>query len=165
MVLQSPQPITDFTLTGNDGKLVSLSDFRGQYLLLNFGYTFCPDVCPITLANLTQTMQQLERKADQVQVLFITVDPERDTPQHLDTYLAAFDPSFIGMTGHMDEIESVTTQFGVFFQKQNSESINNYFVDHTATVIVIDPDGYMRLLFPYGTSGEEMATDLKTLIR
>ena len=166
VLLQSPQPAADFTLTASTGERVSLSDLRGQYVLFYFGYTFCPDVCPTTLNDLADMGQELgERRMDEVQVVFVTVDPERDSVEHLASYLPHFDPEFLGMTGTADEIDAVASQFGIFHQRHEGSEATGYLVDHTSTITVVDPEGYVRLIFRYGTSGEEMASDLKYLIR
>lgn len=165
MVLQSPQRATDFALASSTGGTLRLSDFRGQYLLLNFGYTSCPDVCPLMLANLAQLEAELGAQAENVQVLFVSVDPARDTPDRLTTYLSAFSPSFLGATGDEAELAAATTQFGVYYQRRQSGESENYFIDHTASVVVIDPEGYVRLFFPNGTTGAQMATDLKGMMR
>jgi protein SCO1/2 len=165
LVLQSPDPATDFTLTASTGKPLSLSDFRGKTVLLYFGYTACPDACPLTLADLTQTLQSLGKKADQVQVIFITVDPAHDTPQRLAQYLAAFNKTFLGMTGSPDAISAAATQFGIYFDAptaQNGQAAA--LVTHTSSVFVIDRAGYVRLLFPNGTPPADMADDLAYLI-
>jgi protein SCO1/2 len=165
MVLQSPQRATNFTLTGHMGQPVSLSDFKGQVALLYFGYTTCPDVCPTTLAQLRLARQLLGQRGDEVQVLMVTVDPERDTVSLLADYMGHFDPSFIGLTGTPEEIAEIATYYGVFYERQESESALGYLVDHTATVMVVDRDGYLRLVYPYGTSAEDMAADLDYMLR
>ena len=165
MVIQSPEPAADFTLTDHAGRRVSLSDFRGKLVLLYFGYTFCPDVCPTTLAEIAQALRQLGPKADQVQVIMISVDPERDTPDRLAQYVAHFNPNFIGLTGTPDEIAAVATPFGIYYQKHEGTAATGYLVDHTATVTVIDQNGYVKLLFPFGTSADEMADDLAYMLR
>lgn len=164
-VLQPTATVQDFTLDTTLGKPMSLSDFRGSYLLLYFGYTFCPDVCPLTLSDLQTTITELGTDADQVQVLFISVDPARDTIAQLTSYLPHFHPSFIGMTGPEDKILQAATQFGIFYDVHEAAADGYYTVDHTSTVVVIDPEGYARLIFPYGTNGKEMAEDLRYLMR
>jgi len=165
MVIQSPEPAANFTLTDHTGRRVSLSDFRGKLVLLYFGYTFCPDVCPTTLAEIAQALRQLGPKADQVQVIMISVDPERDTPDRLAQYVAHFNSNFIGLTGTPDEIAAVATPFGIYYQKHKGTAATGYLVDHTATVTVIDRQGYVKLLFPFGTSADEMADDLAYMLR
>lgn len=164
MILQSPQPIANFTLTDAHGNPVSLRDFRGKVVLLYFGYTYCPDVCPATLTELKQAMAQLGKRAGDVQTIMVSVDPERDTPQALQEYVSYFDPSFIGLTGTESEVLAAATPLGVFFEKSEGTAATGYLIDHTATVLVIDRKGYLRLVYPFGTSGEDMATDLRYII-
>ena len=163
--VEPPAPAADFTLTGPDGKALSLNDFRGKVVALYFGYTFCPDVCPTTMAALSQAMQQLGPKADQVQVIMVTVDPERDSPEKLNQYVTAFDPRFIGLSGTPGEIASAAKPFGVIYEKHAGSAATDYLVDHTATTTVIDRDGRIRLIWPYGTPPEELAADLGQLLR
>jgi protein SCO1/2 len=166
MVIQSPQRATDFTLNASTGERISLSDLRGQTVLLFFGYTFCPDVCPTSIADLTQAMQILgPKKADKVQVVFVSVDPERDTPDRLREYLSYFNPDFLGMTGTADELIAASTPFGIFYEKHDGTPATGYLVDHTATITLIDKDGYVRLVFPYGLGADKMAEDLDHLVR
>lgn len=165
MLLDAPQAVKNFTLTNTEGERVELAALRGKYVLLFFGYSYCPDVCPTTLADLSRAVKVLGKDAEQVQVLMITVDPERDTPERLGHYLSAFDPSFMGLTGTPEEISAVATGFGIFHEKHEGSAATGYLVDHTATVSVIDPDGYLRMLFSFDASGEEIAADLQTLFK
>jgi len=158
-------PAADFTLDSTLGRPVSLSEFQGHPVLLYFGYTTCPDVCPTTLGDLRTTMQALGSDANKVQVLFVSVDPERDTVDRLQTYLGAFDPAFVGLTGPLGQIEAIASRFGVFFQKSSVESAAGYLVDHTSAVLLLDADGALRLMFPYGTTGEQIASDTRLYIR
>jgi protein SCO1/2 len=161
VVMQSPRVAEDFTLPTSTGEKMSLSDFRGKYVVLFFGYTYCPDVCPTTLSDLQQMLKTLgAERADEVQVVMVSVDPERDTPEQLASYLNFFDPSYIGMTGTVEEIQPVASQFGVFFERQPGSENTDYLVDHTSAVTVIDPEGYVRVIFTYGVKGAEMASDL-----
>jgi len=162
--LQSPGTAEDFTLTGPDGEEVSLSDFRGKAVLLYFGYTFCPDVCPATMVELKKAKESLGRDADKAQVIMVTVDPERDTPEKLEEYMNYFNPTFIGLTGSEDEIAAAATPLGIFYEKHEGTPATGYLVDHTASVIVIDPDGHLRLIYPFGTLGEDIAEDIKNLV-
>jgi len=159
-VLQSPKPAYDFTLPNHYGQQTSLSDYQGKAVLLYFGYAACPDVCPSTLAELKEARDFLGTRADDVQVIMITVDPERDTEEVVAEFLAHFDPSFLGLIGTPDQVAQIATNYGIFFQKQETTSAMGYLVDHTATVMLVDPDGYMRLVFPYGTQGEVIAEDI-----
>ncbi len=165
VVLQSPQRLTDFTLDGSTGGPVSLSDFRGKPVLIYFGYTFCPDVCPTTLNDLTDTMEALGKKADDIQVIMVSVDPERDTPEQLATYLKYFDPRFIGMTGTKEGIDAAATQFGVFYEAHEGTAATGYLVDHTSTVALVDEDGYLREIFSFDTPGEDIAADVAYWLR
>lgn len=158
-------PAADFTLDSSLGRPVTLSEFRGQPVLLYFGYTTCPDVCPTTLADLRLALQELGDDREKVQVLFVSVDPERDTAERLRDYLPYFDPSFIGLTGPLPEIEAIASRFGVFFQKNTANSAAQYLVDHTSAVLLVDADGDLRLMFPYGTTGAQLASDTRLFIR
>jgi protein SCO1/2 len=162
ILLQSPERVNDFVLDTSTGKPMHLSDFRGKVVLLFFGYTACPDVCPMTLVELAKTRQLLGEQAAQVQVILVSVDPAQDTAERLARYLAAFDPSFLGMRGTSEAVTAVATQFGVFFA--HHQPVDGTFVDHTGTVTVIDPAGYVRLLFPPDTSSAAMAADLRYLL-
>jgi protein SCO1/2 len=163
-VIQSPDPARDFTLTAHFGQPVSLSDYRGRVVLLYFGYTTCPDVCPATLAELKKARAALGKDADKVQVLMVTVDPERDTPALLADYLTHFDPSFVGLTGAPDQIAEAATYYGIYYARHESESALGYLMDHTATVMLVDSKGHLRAVYPFGTPGEDIGSDLKSLI-
>ncbi len=164
-LIQSPTPLANFTLYGPDNAPVSLRDFRGKVVILYFGYTYCPDVCPATLAELKQMMAALGRQADQVQVLMISVDPERDTAVALQQYVTHFHPSFIGLTGQTEEdILAVTTPLGIYYEKHAGTASTGYLIDHTATLTVIDKKGYLRLIYPFGISGKDIAADLQYII-
>lgn len=179
MLLQSPDRAADFTLTASTGAPLRLSDLRGKIVLLFFGYTTCPDVCPLTLAELKQMRQLMGDQADQVQVLLLTVDPTHDTPEKLAHYLAAFDDTFVGLTGPVETLSAVATGFGVFFDDHVADDhvVAGHTtshattpaaalpVEHTSTVVVVDADGYTRLLFPPGMSPADMAEDVKYLIK
>jgi protein SCO1 len=162
--MEPTKPVADFTLDGPNGKPVKLSDFRDKLTVLYFGYTYCPDVCPTTLAELAQGLKGLGRKADKVQVVMVTVDPERDTPEALAKYVANFDSRFIGLSGTPDQIAAAATPLGIYYQKHDGTAATGYLVDHTASVAVIDQNGYLRLVFPFGTSGEDIASDLAHLL-
>lgn len=165
MILQTSKPAGDFTLTAHTGERVSLSDFRGKYVILYFGYTFCPDVCPLTLADLSQAMRLLGPKADDVQVMMVSVDPERDTPERLANYVPAFYPTFMGLTGTPEEIALAATPFGIFYQKQEVEGASGYLMDHTASMTLVNDEGRVQLIWPFGTTPEDIADDLDYLIR
>jgi protein SCO1/2 len=163
ILLQSPERAPDFSLTASTGASVRLSDFRGKVVLLFFGYTACTDVCPVRLAELTQTMNLLGAQAKNVQVVFVTIDPLHDTTERLNRYVTAFDPSFLGMTGSPAMLITVATQFGIFYDQQATAA--GGAIGHTSTVAVIDAAGYVRLLFPTGLSTTDMSEDLSYLVR
>ncbi len=164
MVMQSPQPAPDFTLMTHQGQPLRLSDLRGRVVVLYFGYTFCPDVCPATLSEWAKVMRLLGDKADQVQLLMITVDPERDTPAKMADYVRHFDPRFIGLSGSVDEIARIATLYGIYYRKNEQEG-KDYLVDHTATQTVVDKDGYIKLIFPFSATSDEIFADLRYILR
>ena len=164
-LIQSSQVSPDFTLTTQNAQKASLSDFRGKLVVLYFGYTFCPDVCPTTLSEVSKAIEQLGNKAEDVQVIMVTVDPERDTPEQIGTYLAHFNPDFIGMTGTQEEIDNTAALYGVFFQKHEGSKATGYLVDHTASLMIIDEEGHLKLIFPFGTPASDIADDLSHLLR
>lgn len=165
MEIQSTQPVTNFTLTGPGEQPVSLIDFRGKVVMLYFGYTFCPDVCPATMVEMGDAMEILGSKGENVQVVMITLDPERDTADVLEQYVSHFDDSFIGLTGTPDELIAVTAPLGIFYERHEGSAASGYLIDHTATVAVLDKRGRLRLIYPFGITGEEMAADLAYLVR
>jgi len=164
LVIQSPPPLSNFALTATNGEKISLLDFRGKLVVLYFGYTYCPDVCPATMVELKHMMEALGRDARDVQVIMVSVDPDRDTPEKLGEYVTQFNPSFIGMTGNENDLLGITTELGIFYQKHDGTPATGYLIDHTATVSVLDEDGRLRLVFPFGTTGEDMAADLRRLL-
>ncbi len=163
-LVQSPQPAMNFTLTSHTGQPVSLSDYKDKVVLLYFGYTTCPDVCPTTLAELHKAVQQLGNRAKDVQVMMITVDPERDTLPVLAEYMPHFDPSFIGLTGETDQIAEVATSYGVAYERSAEPSALGYLVNHTATVAALDRQGYVRVIFPFNTPASDIAADVEYLL-
>lgn len=165
IILPTAERVSDFSLTTHFGEEIRLSDLQGQIVVLYFGYTYCPDVCPTTLATLSDALDDLKAaEQDQVQVIMITVDPERDSPEVLVDYLAHFDPSFLGLTGTTNDIAQAAEAFGIFYQKGAGSAASGYLVDHTATVSVLGKDGRLKLLFPFGTPAEDIAADLGHLI-
>lgn len=164
-VLQSPYPAPDFELLASHGQTVSLKDFEGNLVLLYFGYSFCPDVCPATLSELSQVMDMLGRQADEIQTIMISVDPERDTPEMMAEYTSHFHPSFMGVTGTPEQIAEIATLYGIFYEAHEGTAATGYLVDHTATVMVIDQTGHLKLVFPFGEPAENMAEDLEHLLK
>ena len=166
VVVAASTPIEDFQLDSTLGRSVTLSDFAGKYIAIYFGYTTCPDICPTTLADLGKAVKLLGDTAEKVQVLFVTVDPERDTISRLRDYLAYFGPEIVGMRGSLEETERIASQFGVAYEKRYaSESATDYLIDHSSAVIVLDPARRPQLMFPFGVTAEQIASDLTTLIR
>lgn len=155
----------DFALTDHTGKPRTLADFRGKAVIVFFGFTRCPDVCPSTMAELKAVLGQLGDDARRVQVLFITVDPERDTQALLSQYVPAFDPSFLGLYGDLKATANVAREFKVFYQKVPGSRPDNYSMDHTAASYVFDPQGHLRLLVRHGSGGgQALVSDLKILL-
>jgi protein SCO1/2 len=154
----------DFRLTDHTGKVRTLADFRGKVVVVFFGYTQCPDVCPTTMLEMKQVIEQLGPDGKRVQVLFVTIDPERDTPQLLAQYVPAFDPGFIGLYGDGETTAKVAKDFKVFYQKVPGSKPGTYTVDHTAGSYVFDPQGRLRLFVRHGTAAN-LAADIGTLLR
>lgn len=159
-----PVDAPDFTLTGANGP-VSLSDYRGKMVLLFFGYTFCPDVCPATLANVSEALRLLGNRAQDVQVVMVSVDPERDQPAKLSEFVRRFNPDFTGVTGTKAEIDRITTQYGIFYQRREGNSPETYFIDHTAVVLVINRENQVVLQIPFGNTATQIADDLRYLLK
>lgn len=155
----------DFALTDHTGKPRTLADFRGKAVVVFFGYTQCPDVCPTTLGTLAETMKKLGPDAERVQVLFITVDPERDTQALLAQYVPAFDPRFAALFGDAAATEKVAKEFKVIYQKQPGPTPGTYTVDHSAGVYVFDPQGRLRLYMSHGQGPDVFAHDIRELLR
>lgn len=154
----------DFSLTDHTGKPRTLADFRGKVVLVFFGYTHCPDVCPTTLAEFKLVLQKLGNDAARVQVLFVTVDPERDTQQILAQYVPAFDPGFLGLYGDAAATARTAKDFKVFYQKVPGAKADSYTMDHTAGSYAFDPQGRLRLFIRHGGSMEPLLADIRTLL-
>jgi protein SCO1/2 len=155
----------DFALIGHDGKPRKLADFRGKVVVLFFGYTHCPDVCPTTLAELAEVMRQLGGDAGRVQVLFVTVDPERDTPELLARYVPAFDPAFLGLSGDAEATARTAKEFRVFYEKRAGNAPDAYTVDHSAGTYLYDPQGRLRVYVSYGQGPDVFVHDIRELLR
>ncbi len=152
----------DFKLTDHNGKVRTLSDFRGKVVVLFFGYTHCPDVCPTTMADLAHVMGNLGKHAERVQVLFVTIDPDRDTQALLAQYVPAFNPSFLGLYGDNGTTAQVAKIFNVIYQKQAGRA--GYNVDHSAGSYLIDTAGKVRLLSPYAQRVDFLEQDIRLLL-
>ena len=164
-LIEPPVPAQDFELTDQQGNTYRLSDQKGKVVLIFFGYTHCPDVCPVTLSEFKQIKAQLRDDAENVEFVFITVDPDRDTSEKLASYLVNFDPDFVGLTGETSDLVDVWGNYGVYQEKQESSSAAGYLVDHTARVYAIDINGNWRLTYPFGMEPEKMLQDVRHLIR
>jgi protein SCO1 len=155
----------EFALTDHNGKARTLADFKGKAVVVFFGFTQCPDVCPTTLAEMTEAVKQLGADGNKLQVLFITIDPERDTPELLKKYVPAFHPSFLGLSGNAEAIAKVAKEFKVFYQKSPGKTPGSYTMDHTANSYVFDPQGRVRLVVKHGLGAEPLVQDLKQLLK
>jgi len=153
----------DFQLADFNGKPRSLLDFRGKVVVLFFGYTHCPEICPTTLADLAHVMHLLGKDADRVQVLFVTLDPERDSPELLAKFVPSFDPSFLGLYGDEQATKQAANAFGVNYVKQDDKH-GGYTLDHTAGMYLLGTRGKPLLLAPYGQSAEQLAQDIRLLL-
>jgi protein SCO1/2 len=147
-----------------DGKARTLAEFRGKALVVFFGFTQCPDVCPTTLAELAAVKQQLGPQGDKLQAIFVTIDPERDTPELLKAYMGSFDPGFVALRGTLEQTQAVAKDFKVFFQKVPGREPGSYTMDHTAGAFVFDPQGRVRLFVRYGQPVEAWLSDIKQLL-
>ncbi|MSQ49454.1 MAG: SCO family protein [Betaproteobacteria bacterium] len=155
----------ELALTGHDGKPRTLADFRGKLVVLSFGFTHCPDICPTTLAELAAVLKKLGPDAARVQVLFVTVDPERDTPEVLAKYVPAFDPGFLGLSGDAAATQRVAKEFKIFYEKQPGVAPGAYSVDHSGQSFVLDAKGQLRLFTRHDRIAADLADDLRTLLR
>jgi protein SCO1/2 len=159
-VIQSNQKAPRTELISADGP-VRITDFADQVVVVYFGYTFCPDVCPATLSKLADSMEMLGEKAANVQVIMVSVDPERDTPEVLEEYVEHFHPDFLGLTGDAVTVDRVATLFGVVYEIAEGSDATVYTIDHTSTVILIDREGYLKLILPFEGTAEEIAADIE----
>jgi protein SCO1/2 len=154
----------ELSLTDTEGRRRTLADFRGKVVVLFFGFTQCPDVCPSTMAELTEVKRSLGADGERVQGVFVTIDPERDTPELLKAYIASFDPSFVALRGDADETSKAAREFKVFYAKVPGKTGTSYTMDHTAGSYVIDAAGRLRLFTRYGSGAQALADDLKLLL-
>ena len=154
----------DFALADPSGQVRTLADFKGKAVLIFFGFTQCPDVCPTTLAKMREVKQALGKDGDRVQVLFITVDPERDTPELLKAYTAAFDPAFLGLRPTPEQLPALAKSFKIFYQKAPGKAPGSYSMDHSAMSYVYDPQGRLRLAVAHNADVKTIVEDLKKLL-
>lgn len=166
-VFNPPRPAPEFTLRGSDGSEFKLNRFRGKVVALGFGYTFCPDVCPTTLMELAQARKKLGAAGKEFQVVYVTVDPERDNAERLRTYLSAFDPSFIGATGTPEQLADVRKAYGISIAKKTVEgNPSAYLVHHSSFVYFIDREGNLRAMLPFGgRTVDDIAHDIRALLK
>jgi protein SCO1/2 len=146
-----------FRMVDQTGRTVTDADFHGKYLLIYFGYTFCPDVCPTELQTMAQALERLGPAAERVQPIFVTVDPERDTPRQLADYVAQFDPRLVGLTGTPEQVAAMARAYRVYYAKAKGDSPDNYLMDHSSFVYFMAPDGTLLDLFARGTNADKMA--------
>lgn len=151
-------------LTDQDGRARSLADFKGKVLVVFFGYTQCPDVCPTTMAEVAEVKRSLGTDGDKVQGIFVTIDPQRDTAQLLKAYLASFDPSFVGLRGSEEQTQAAAKEFKVFYAKMPGKTPETYTMDHTAASFIFDTEGRVRVYARYGAGAEPLAHDIKLLL-
>ncbi len=154
----------DFALTDHTGARRTLADYRGKVVAVFFGFTQCPDVCPTTLSDLAQVKKRLGKEGERLQVIFITVDPERDSQAVLQRYVPGFDPSFVALYGSAEQTAATAKEFKVFYQKVSGKTATSYSIDHTAGTYVIDRDGRVRLFVKHGEGVEPIVADLKRLL-
>lgn len=181
-IVAPPHRLQDFTLTSHTGEPINLSDLRGRAVLMFFGYTHCPDVCPTTLADYTRVKQALGRDVEKVTFVFISVDGIRDTPDVLTQYLGQFDANFMGMTGDETTLRRIGAEYGLLFQQETNSAghehdethqhqegqdldTGNYFVQHTSPSFLVDVDGYLRMVYFYGTEPEVIAEGIRNVLR
>lgn len=151
-------------LTDHNGQRRTLADFKGKVVALFFGFTHCPDVCPTTLVEMANVMKELGPDSERVQVLFVTIDPERDTADVLKRYVPAFQPTFLGLTGSADEIARAAREFKIFYQKQNLSG-GGYTMDHSAGTYILDGEGRLRLFAQYGAGAPALLNDIRQLLK
>ncbi len=163
-VIDPPRAAPDFILDSDHGP-VKLADFQGKFVLLYFGYSYCPDVCPTTLSDMKRVVSRLDPQAERVQGIYISVDPRRDTPIRMGEFSRFYHPSFIGLSGTPEAISQTASAYGIIYRYNDDESTSNYTVDHTSRITVIDPQGRIRLYWEHGTTSDQMIDDLRQLLK
>lgn len=155
----------DFQLTDHNGQLRSLKDFRGKVVVLFFGYTQCPDVCPTSMGELAQVKKLLGPQGERLQGIFVSVDPERDKPEMLKAYMGNFDPSFLALYTTPDKLPALTKEFKVYYKKVDGPTPTSYTMDHSAGSYIFDPQGKVRLYARYASGAPAMAADIQLLLK
>jgi len=164
-VYEPPQALADFTLPASTGQDLSLSDLRGQWVLMFFGYTHCPDICPTTLAEFRQVKAELGDDATSTTFLFVSVDAPRDTPAVIENFVTRFDPSFIGMSADDETLARMAPEYGLFYERHPPEGDgDNYVVDHSGRSYLVDPQGAIRISYAYGTDSDVIAETIRELM-
>ena len=155
----------DIPLTDHNGQKRSLQDFRGKVVVVFFGYTQCPDVCPTSMQELVEVKQMLGKDGDRLQGIFVTVDPERDTPEMLKAYMANFDPSFLALSGTPEQTAAVAKDFKIYYKKVDGKTPTSYTMDHSAGSYVYDTAGRLRVYNRYGSGAQALAADVRALLQ
>ncbi len=155
----------DIPLPDHNGQQRSLKDFRGKVVVVFFGYTQCPDVCPTTMQEMAEVKKMLGPDGDRLQSIFVTVDPERDTPDMLKAYMGNFDPSFLALRGTPEQTAAVAKDFKIYFKKVDGKSPTSYTMDHSAGSYIYDTQGRLRVYYRYGSGAEALAADVRTLLK
>lgn len=163
-LIEPPVAAQDFELRKASGEAFRLSDARGKVVLIFFGYANCPDFCPSTLAEYKKIHENLGDEAENVEFVFITIDPERDTPEQIETFVSSFNPSFIGLSGSEEALQPVWDAYFVFREKQEGASEAGYLMAHTTRVYAVDKAGNLRLTYPFGMTAAEMTSDVRRLL-
>lgn len=163
--IDPPLPAPDFVLQDGQGNDYRLSDQRGRLVLMFFGYTTCPDICPATLGEMKQVRNRLGEQADEVEFVFVTVDPARDTPERVGKYASSFDPTFVGLSGTEEAMTQVWADYGVYREERENGSVAGYLVDHSTRTYLIDRAGNLRLTYTFGTPVDDFVQDLRHLIK
>lgn len=163
--ITSELPAPEIALTRADGTAFDLEAYRGRIVLVFFGYTSCPDYCPSTMADMKRLKAELGDRADLVDVLLITVDPKRDTPERIQAYVNGFDESFIGLSGSEAELEPVWQGYGVYREITDSHHDSSYSVDHSTRIYLIDKSNHLRVTYTFGTAVQDLADDVRYLLR
>jgi protein SCO1/2 len=164
-VFDPPRAAPQVGLAATDGKVFRMADHKGKVVVLEFGYTHCQDVCPVSLAALVQARQQLGKDAARLQVVFVSVDPARDTLPRLKAYLKQFDPGFIGITGTQAQVDKVLKEYGISVTKRPLAGGPDYLMGHSSYLYFVDPDGMLRSMLPFGRPAAEIVHDVKLLIK